>query len=146
MKKLIITFAVFAVVFLFARLLFGYYVDVVPVFEVLLTSFDTQGRRSFSGTLCQILRGHTPTNPKSYILLALDYIQHNCYNLFSFLFTCLFRFALAFWLLCRLSALRRFRLVLAVFYGFRYQSERQGNDPKHAVKQIVNSEYYSLAD
>ena len=38
MKKLIITFAVFAVVFLFARLLFGYYVDVVPVFEVLLTS------------------------------------------------------------------------------------------------------------
>ncbi len=37
MKKLIITFAVFAVVFLFARLLFGYYVDVVPVFRVLLT-------------------------------------------------------------------------------------------------------------
>ena len=38
MKKLIITFAVFAVVFLFARLLFGYYVDVVPVFGVLLTA------------------------------------------------------------------------------------------------------------
>ncbi|MDE6868975.1 MAG: hypothetical protein K2J83_07550 [Clostridia bacterium] len=37
MKKLIITFAVFAVVFLFARLLFGYYVDVVDVFRVLLT-------------------------------------------------------------------------------------------------------------
>lgn len=38
MKKLIITFSVFFVFFLFARLLFGYYVDVVPVFEVLLTS------------------------------------------------------------------------------------------------------------
>lgn len=37
MKKLIITFSVFFVFLLFARLLFGYYVDVVPVFEVLLT-------------------------------------------------------------------------------------------------------------
>ena len=37
MKKLIITFSVFAVFFLFARLLFGYYVDKVGVFEVLLT-------------------------------------------------------------------------------------------------------------
>lgn len=37
MKKLIITFSVFFVFLLFARLLFGYYVDTVPVFEVLLT-------------------------------------------------------------------------------------------------------------
>ena len=37
MKKLIITFSVFFVFLLFARLLFGYYVNVVPVFEVLLT-------------------------------------------------------------------------------------------------------------
>lgn len=38
MKKLIITFSVFFVVCLFARLLFGYYVDTVPAFGVLLTS------------------------------------------------------------------------------------------------------------
>ncbi len=38
MKKLIITFSVFFVVFLFARLLFGYYVETVPAFGVLLTS------------------------------------------------------------------------------------------------------------
>lgn len=37
MKKLIITFSVFFVVCLFARLLFGYYVDTVPAFSVLLT-------------------------------------------------------------------------------------------------------------
>lgn len=37
MKKLIISFSVFAVVCLFARLLFGYYVDKVGVFSVLLT-------------------------------------------------------------------------------------------------------------
>ncbi len=36
MKKLIITFSVFFVMCLFARLLFGYYVDVVDVFRVLL--------------------------------------------------------------------------------------------------------------
>lgn len=37
MKKLIITFSVFFVVSLFARLVFGYYVEAVPVFGVLLT-------------------------------------------------------------------------------------------------------------
>ena len=37
MKKIIITFSVFAVFCLFARLLFGFYVDRVDVFEVLLT-------------------------------------------------------------------------------------------------------------
>lgn len=37
MKKLIITFSVFFVVCLFARLVFGYYIDTVPVFGVMLT-------------------------------------------------------------------------------------------------------------
>lgn len=37
MKKLIITFSVFFVICLFARLLFGFYVDRVEVFSVLLT-------------------------------------------------------------------------------------------------------------
>lgn len=37
MKKLIITFSVFFVVCLFARLLFEYYVEPVPAFGVLLT-------------------------------------------------------------------------------------------------------------
>lgn len=35
--KLIVFFTVFFFAFLFARLIFGYYVDTVPVFEVLLT-------------------------------------------------------------------------------------------------------------
>ena len=38
MKKLIISFSVFAVVCLFARLLFGYYVYKVPAFSVLLNA------------------------------------------------------------------------------------------------------------
>lgn len=37
MKKLIITFSVFFVVCLCARLLFEYYVETVPAFAVLLT-------------------------------------------------------------------------------------------------------------
>lgn len=37
MKKLIITFSVFFVMCLFARLVFEFYVDTVPVFAVLLT-------------------------------------------------------------------------------------------------------------
>ena len=37
MKKLIITFSIFFVMCLFARLIFNYYVDTVPVFGVLLT-------------------------------------------------------------------------------------------------------------
>ena len=37
MKKLIITFSIFFVMCLFARLIFNYYVDTVPVFAVLLT-------------------------------------------------------------------------------------------------------------
>lgn len=37
MKKLIITFSVFFVACLLARLIFEFYVDTVPVFAVLLT-------------------------------------------------------------------------------------------------------------
>lgn len=37
MKKLIITFSVFFVMCLLARLVFEFYVDTVPVFAVLLT-------------------------------------------------------------------------------------------------------------
>lgn len=37
MKKLIITFSVFFVACLLARLIFEFYVDTVPVFEKLLT-------------------------------------------------------------------------------------------------------------
>lgn len=35
--KAIITFSILFIVFLFCRLLFGYYIEAVPAFEVLLT-------------------------------------------------------------------------------------------------------------
>lgn len=40
MKKLIITFSIFFVMCLFARLIFEYYVNAVPVFGVLLTPLN----------------------------------------------------------------------------------------------------------